>query len=210
LELGLINSITYGAIAWASGYYGDWMLNWFFFVPTQILIYFAWKNNLTSKIAFMKRLGIKAKIANIIFGLGLIVGIAYLLSFVDGWFITALKRNGTVYGNLTTMFGWKYLGPTLDSAAVIVQIFAQIFLIMRLFEQWPLWFTSNIISIIIWIAVIITDKASYGYAIPTLVMWVAYLVNSIYGSKIWLKGSKIKYGIGIPKGKLVMLSGDAH
>ena len=45
-SFGLVQSILYGLIAWISGYYGDWILNWFFFVPTQFLIFLSWKRKL--------------------------------------------------------------------------------------------------------------------------------------------------------------------
>ena len=35
---GIVNAIGYGTVAWQTGYYGDWLLNWFFFLPTQIFI----------------------------------------------------------------------------------------------------------------------------------------------------------------------------
>ena len=188
---GLVNSITYGAVALASGYYGDWMLNWGFFIPTQIIIYFAWKNNIAQKsgIVMMKRLNFRKILIGLLIGAGVIWALTVTLSSVDDWFINAFKRNATIYGNLQTMFGWKYLGPFLDAFTVVLQIFAEIFLIMRLSEQWPLWFATNVASIVIWSAVILTDKTSYGYAIPTLIMWLAFLVNSLYGNIVWFKNT---------------------
>lgn len=40
---GIVNAIMYGAISWYSGYYGDWILNWFFFLPFQFIGWVVWK-----------------------------------------------------------------------------------------------------------------------------------------------------------------------
>lgn len=210
---GLVNSVTYGAVAWASGYYGDWMLNWFFFIPTQIIIYFAWRKNTSSfGIVNIKKIKPIYIVAFFVSAALMIFILTKILLGVDSWFINAWKRNATVYTNLAAMFGLKNLGPFLDATTVVLQIFAEIFLITRLAQQWPLWFATNVASIIIWLAVIITDKTSYGYAIPTLVMWIAYLVNSLYGNIVWFKKpiTSSNIGGGIPKGKIVSLSGYSH
>lgn len=185
---GLINSITYGILALVAGYYGDWMINWFYFIPTQVLIYVAWKKNTDSDgFAVKKKLSWTGRSIMTILGIGLIVGLTLVLDGVNSWFINALKRNVTVYGNLEAMFGWKYLGPTLDASTVVLQIFAEILLILRFAEQWPLWFATNVASILIWGSVIITDPTSLSYAVPTLVMWIAFLANSIYGTISWYR-----------------------
>lgn len=35
---GLLSCAYYGLVAWTSGYYGDWLLNWFYFVPSQFFV----------------------------------------------------------------------------------------------------------------------------------------------------------------------------
>ena len=44
--LGLFNVITYGLLALVSGYYGDVLINWVFFLPTQFLILIRWRKNI--------------------------------------------------------------------------------------------------------------------------------------------------------------------
>lgn len=48
---GFINALTYGAIAWYSGYYGDWILNWFFFLPFQGIGWIVWKKYYLEKFS---------------------------------------------------------------------------------------------------------------------------------------------------------------
>jgi nicotinamide mononucleotide transporter len=188
---GLVNSLLYGSIALTSGYYGDWLLNWFFFMPIQIVILYSWMGSVNKDgIVTMKRLTINKTAIITVLSVGAIVAITYALSFVDNWFIDAFKRNNTVYGNLEKMFGWKYLGPALDATTVVLQIVAEIMLVRAFAEQWILWILVNVASILIWIAVIITDASSMSYAVPTMLMWVAFLVNSCYGAYVWYKNSK--------------------
>jgi nicotinamide mononucleotide transporter len=190
--LGFINSLTYGWIAWKSGYYGDWLLNWFYFLPTQIWIWVAWRQHLRREsrdLVIMRRLdrrqaiilGSASLLALIVFGL--------LLDSVDFWFVHYWRRSVTIYGNITQAFGIPLLGPLADSATEVFQIVAQILLIRRYAEQWLFWIATNIISIIMWLAVIATDPQSLAWAAPTLIMWIAFFVNSVYGAWVWYRES---------------------
>jgi nicotinamide mononucleotide transporter len=190
---GLINSILYGLVAWVSGYYGDWILNWFFFIPTQFIIFFVWRNRIIDKnIGIVKML--KASITSRIILLSIIIlfiiGFAYFLTSVDSWFSKAMARNSVFYEIMTNVSGIKLLGALMDSSSVIIQVMAEILLILCLAEQWPLWIMTNVISIVIWGMIIIKDPTSYSYSIPTMVMWIAFLINSIYGTYVWFKNGK--------------------
>jgi nicotinamide mononucleotide transporter len=189
---GLINSATYGLVAWVSGYYGDWMLNWFYFLPTQLFIYFLWKNKIENGTVKMKRLTNKQRILSGIIGIVCIVSFALFLTGVDNFFTKAMERNSAFYGAITSLTGISLLGPILDSSTVILQVAAEILLILCFAEQWPLWIATNVLTIGIWTVVVATDPTSYAYSIPTLIMWVAFLINSIYGMIVWYKGSRNK------------------
>jgi nicotinamide mononucleotide transporter len=188
---GLINSITYGFVAWVSGYYGDWILNWFFFIPTQVIIFFVWKSHLqcNSTIVKMRTLG-KGKILLLCIGIIAVILFTILLVNVDNFFTESMKRNSAFYSNIEKVVRIPYIGQVFDSTTVIFQIVAEVLLIFMFAEQWPFWLATNIITIGIWLTIIVTDSSSYSYAIPTLLMWIAYLVNSIYGTLNWKKGSK--------------------
>lgn len=190
---GIVNAAAYGAIAWVSGYYGDWILNWFFFVPTQVLIFFGWRKHMRQddpSVVKMKRLS--AVQFAMLGGIGLIALIifGFVLSAVDHWFVNYMKRSATIYGNITKAFGIALLGPLFDSATEVFQIFAQILCIRRQAEQWLFWIATNVITVIMWIAVVVTDHASLPWALPTLVMWVAFFMNSIYGASVWYKNAE--------------------
>ena len=187
---GVINSILYGWIAWKTGYYGDWLLNWFYFVPTQFLILLCWKNNLrTDKvdIVIMRKLTGRQKLFVTVTGIAALIAFGFILYYVDHWFVTYMKRNATIYGTIEKAFGFALLGPMFDSSTEVLQIIAQILLIKRYAEQWPFWIATNVITIIMWVGVLIADPASIPWVLPTLVMWIAFLINSIYGAYVWYK-----------------------
>jgi nicotinamide mononucleotide transporter len=54
-------------------------------------------------------------------------------------------------------------------------------------EQWGFWIATNVITIIMWVAVLVAEPTSLPWALPTLIMWIAYFINSIYGYANWKK-----------------------
>lgn len=53
-------------------------------------------------------------------------------------------------------------------------------------EQWNVWLISNLVNVLLWLMLSFQSTDN----IPVLVMWIVYLLNSIYGYVIWKK----KYG----------------
>jgi len=123
-------------------------------------------------------------------GIAAFVAFGFVLQHIDFWFINYMKRNASIYTNITKAFGIPLLGPMMDSSTEVLQILAQILCIKRMAEQWPLWVTTNVITIVMWTVVIFTDPTSIAWALPTLIMWIAFLVNSIYGTKVWYREAK--------------------
>jgi len=188
---GLVNSVLYGAVAWVSGYYGDWLLNWFFFVPTQVAILVAWRGRLDADgIARMRRLGAVRSVA---VAAACIISIATLtvaLVAVDSWFARALARGATAYGALERLTGMAAAGPALDATTTVLQIAAEILLIGRYAEQWILWIVVNAVSIVMWTALLAADPTTAPWSAPALAMWLAFLANSVYGALSWYRGSR--------------------
>ena len=192
---GIVNALLYGYLSFRSGYYGDMLLNLGYFLPTQFIGIFAWKKmmkpgsmtdvkmrRLTATQTFFLLVG--SIVATILFGL--------FLSRVDNWFTINMQRNHSIYNYFALLFGvnFKLAGPILDASTEILQILAQICMILAFAEQWILWILTNIITVIMWIIVIVADPSSASWSVPTLIMWIAYLVNSGYGYYNWRKGAK--------------------
>lgn len=199
-SFGIVNSLTYGMLAFLSGYYGDVIINWFFFLPTQFLIFFSWRKNLRTKatdIVNMKKLTIKQVL--IMLGVGILLTYVYavILINVDDWLLNQFKLDSSIYQTIEKMFGIFLLGALFDAASEILQLGAQILLIRRYAEQWILWILTNILSITMWISVIIIDPTTISWALSTLIMWIAFLINSFYGAYIWFSQSKGKSSLEI-------------
>ena len=186
---GLISTASYGLIAWTSGYYGDWLLNWCYFFPAQFLIYYSWRHQMTAdQQVRVRHLGwhwLWVSVSVLI----AIATMAMLLLQVDGFISEAFKRNSQVYLSLTALTGVSWAGPVLDSTTVVLQVTAQLLMIRMFAAQWPFWILTNLLTIFAWWLVLKTDPSAAAYAIPTLLMWLAFLINSVYGARCWYKGA---------------------
>lgn len=190
---GIVNCVTYGYLAYTSGYYGDMLLNLFYFLPFQFIGFVMWNKNIRdkqNKIVHMKKLSLKQGIY--ITAAGAIGAVAFglLLYKLDNWFVNVMKRNQSIYIYLDEVFHIPFLGAILDSSTEVLQITAQILMAFAFAEQWIMWILTNVITIIMWAVVIIADPTSLSWALPTLIMWVAYLINSVYGYINWIRGAK--------------------
>lgn len=189
---GLVNCVAYGYVAYMSGYYGDAIINIFFMLPFQLIGFLWWKKHLKSGSktdVIMRKLNWKQALAVTVTGIGatLLVGIG--LFNVDNWFVNVMKRNVSIYSYIDAVFHVKLLGPIFDASTEVLQVVATVLMTLAYAEQWLLWIVINILSVVMWVSVIIAEPTSLPWAIPTLIMWVAYLVNSFYGYIVWLKGA---------------------
>ncbi len=162
---GIIQTATYAYIAYGYGLYGEAMLNALFYFPVQFIGIYLWKKNQTSH-------GVKGEDVTI----QSLTRIGWLYTIVS---IVVLTIG---YG-----FFLKYLGGNIvwtDSATNVLSIAAQILMLKRYTEQWVLWIAVNILSIFLWISALVSQG---GNDFAMLVMWSAFLVNSIYGYVNWRK-----------------------
>ncbi|MDF2857526.1 MAG: nicotinamide riboside transporter pnuC [Neobacillus sp.] len=162
---GIIQTLTYAYIAYGYGLYGEAMLNALFYFPIQFIGIYLWRKNKTER-------GVKGEDVKV-----------KSLSKM-GWLYTLL----TIF-ILTIGYGFflKYLGGNnvwTDSATNVLSIAAQIMMLKRLTEQWLLWIAVNVLSIFLWLSVLLSQG---GNDFSMLVMWSAFLVNSIYGYLNWRK-----------------------
>jgi nicotinamide mononucleotide transporter len=162
---GIVQTLTYAYIAYGYGLYGEVMLNALFYFPVQFIGIYMWKRHKTEQ-------GVK----------GEDIKVRGLTK--TGWFYTLLSIL-----ILTIGYGFflKYLGGSLvwtDSATNVLSIAAQILMLKRYTEQWLLWMSVNVLSIFLWLGALISQG---GNDFSMLVMWSAFLVNSIYGYMNWRK-----------------------
>ncbi len=176
---GTLHVVFYSIAALLLTVYGDFALNLFYYLPTNIMGWFLWKkhknqieennsnspepiNNLNHANIVSKKLSLKQWIIIIPSLLILIFGLA---------------------------IGLYYLGdksPLLDSSSTLLSIFGMILMIKFYREQWYVWLLVNIVSVGIYITLIIKDTSDLT-SILYLVMWSLYIVNSIIGIIKWKK-----------------------
>lgn len=167
---GAIQAATYGYVAYNYGLFGEAHLNWYFFLPIQFIGFFLWYRNRKPK-----------EVA------------------INGEDIYAKRLSGKQWGVLAVLITVGYIGYSfylnsigsklagLDGLAVVLSVVAQFLMIFRYAEQWILWIIINVLTIALWIVVLLQ---SGGNDWTVLVMWCAFLVNSIFAYINWLKISK--------------------
>jgi nicotinamide mononucleotide transporter len=86
-----------------------------------------------------------------------------------------------IYWQILTHLGGQL--ALIDAMSTVFSVIALIMQVARYAEQWLLWIIVNIVSVIMWILLIGKDSS----AVTMVVMWIAYLFNSIYGYYNWKK-----------------------
>ncbi|RSD26901.1 nicotinamide riboside transporter PnuC [Mesobacillus subterraneus] len=167
---GIIQTSTYAYIAYTYGLYGEAMLNGLFYFPVQFIGIYMWKKNQLKNSESVK---------------GEDIPVQRLTK--QGWvkLLAVVAISIVAYG-----FFLKYLGGKsvwIDSATNVLSVSAQILMLRRFAEQWALWISVNVLSIILWFGALVSTG---GNELSMLVMWSAFLVNSIYGYMNWTKMSK--------------------
>jgi nicotinamide mononucleotide transporter len=160
---GIVNVILYAVVAYQSRFYGEVMLNILYFLPMTVWSIILWKKH---KLSEEKPDDVK---------------------------IISLKWRERVFwfvGSSIAILGYTYLLyvlqgslPWMDSITTIASIVAMIILARRAIEQWVLWIFVDILTISMWVIAIQRGAGD----ITVLIMWVAYLVNAVYGFINWLK-----------------------
>ena len=158
---GLVNCATYAYIAYTNGLYGETMLNTIYYIPMQFIGFYTWSkhmNNDENTVQVNK----VSKFEMLVYIGGMIVG-------VFGYAVFLNKLGDPL--------------PLIDSTTTILSIFAAIFQVRRLAEQWILWIIIDVISVVMWGITMYNGSENVG----TLIMWVVYLINAIYGWVAWKK-----------------------
>lgn len=163
--VGAINVGLYAYLAFQSRLYGDFMLNAFYYFPMQFIGIYMWnkaKNKSTTDEVESKALTGEQRIKLACISLAAIVIYAGILSLLGG--------------NL----------PLIDSTSTVLSVIAMILMVKQYLEQWHLWVVINGVSIAMW--AVSLSQGSGDYA--TLLMWIVYLLNSIFGLYNWKKANE--------------------
>lgn len=165
---GIVQCATYAYISYGYGLYGEAMLNAIFYLPIQFIGIYMWNKNKVAQST--KGEDIKAERMN-----------------AKAWsiFVVLAVIASVIYAYFLSTIGGKQVH--VDSFAVVLSIGAQILMLKRYAEQWIIWIIVNVLSIVLWVTALNTTDGN-DYAM--VVMWTAFLINSIYGYINWIKLSK--------------------
>jgi nicotinamide mononucleotide transporter len=154
---GVLNVAGYAFLGFHNAYYGEFMLNAFYYLPTNLIGLYLWRKHRESKksdvVVAKKMIWQKFLVVDVMCALA-IAGYAWTLSF---------------FGNAA---------PWLDSTTNVLSIIAMVLMIARYREQWALWIIVDIVTVIMWI--LAGDPTM-------IAMWSIFLVNAIHGWLVWNK-----------------------
>jgi len=154
---GFVNAALYGWTAYQSQLYGEVMLNWGYFMILQIVGLYLWKKNMNGNIVEVKSFTNRQRI-------GMYIGSIFA---IGGYGLFLQWLNGSL--------------PFFDATSTVLSVIAMILMVARSKDQWIMWIIVNIVSIAIWVQTYLES----GNGINLIVMWSAYLVNSVYGYWKW-------------------------
>lgn len=162
---GIVQTGLYAYISYSYGLYGEAMLNGLFYFPIQFIGIYMWNKHKTQNSTKGEDISVKR------------------LS-KKGWLVLILVSivSSVLYAQILSAIGGQQV--RLDSIAVVLSVIAQILMLKRFAEQWVLWILVNILSITLWI---ITLVQTGGNDWTMMVMWTAFLVNSIWAWFNWRK-----------------------
>lgn len=164
--IGVINVVLYGYISYIYHWNGSMILNWGIFFPFQLIGWYLWAPQMDDAKVTVKYLTSKQWAYVVV---GCVLGITFdmeVLRNLPQWvsFINAQNI------------------PMLDSMSTNLSIVATILMTYRYAEQWIVWIIIDVVTIIMWIYSFMIDGNG---ALPVLIMWVAFLVNAVYGYWVW-------------------------
>lgn len=150
---GVINAIIYAYIAYNTKYYGEMLLNLFYYLPLQFYGFYIWSKHINPQTKEV----IKTRMTNQ----------NRLIIFIISIFSTI------IYGFILSYLGDSY--PFLDSFSSVLSVITMILAIKRFMEQWILWIGVNSSRILLWILASLNNTNN----IALLLMSIIYLINSI-------------------------------
>lgn len=158
---GMINAITYAYICYQAHIFGETMYN-ILMIPMIIIGVISWKKNMEANESEVKARNLTPA----------------------GWLILIV---GSILAVAAYSFILKALGGAfalVDAASTTFSVIATLLMLARYSEQWVMWVIVNAVSVVLWAIAFINGN---GSGITYLVMWIAYLFNSVYGYINWRK-----------------------
>lgn len=164
---GAVNVTLYAYISFQASNYGQAALNALYYLPMQVVGYWAWSHRKDS--------GDKSKVKT------RSMRPVHLVLTIIGSVVCALVL-AWVLGNLTDAEQ-----PLKDGFVTTVFIVGQILMTLAFWEQWYFWLAGNILNVVIWAVVMLNGNFVGGLM---LIKYAMYTINSINGIIIWRRAAK--------------------
>lgn len=156
-----INVAIYAWLTFNNHLYGEFMLNAFYYIPMNFVGFYLWSRHKDEESGDVEGKMLTPKQLVILLVTVVVVVLVY-------WQI--LSRIG---GQLAL----------IDAMSTVFSVVALIMQVARYAEQWLLWIIVNVVSVVMWVLLLGKDPS----AVTMVVMWAAYLMNSVYGYINWKK-----------------------
>lgn len=156
-----VNVAIYAYLTFNNHLYGEFMLNAFYYIPMNFVGFYLWSRHKDQDSGEVegKALTLRQTIL-------LLVTVAVVV---------------VIYWQILSRIGGQL--ALIDAMSTVFSVVALIMQVARYAEQWLLWIIVNVVSVIMWVLLIGQDYS----AVTMVVMWVAYLFNSVYGYYNWKK-----------------------
>lgn len=161
--IGIVNILGYSWISYQYQLYGETMLNMLYYLPMSFVGWWIWARNKNVDVPD----AVKVK------------GLPW--SYRTYWLAISVL---SVYGYGVILRMMEDPLPFLDSTSTVLSIIAMMLMAFRYMEQWVLWITVDVVSVWMWW---LTLQENGNADIAVLVMWIAFLVNAIYGFASWTR-----------------------
>lgn len=158
---GIIGTLCYCYLAYKNTLYGNLLLNGGYYLPMEIIGFFAWNKHLKKETNEIEKTSLKKSKLIIL----------YSLMFLSGLIFAFVLKN----------MGDRFF--VLDSFITILSIGAMYLTVKRCVEQWIIWSVVNTLSIIVWFNIYTNGSKTFS----TLLMWGCYLIMGIYFYIKWKK-----------------------
>lgn len=161
---GMVNTLLYATISYKAQFYGEVMLNVFYYFPMQFYGIYVWSKHMNVETHEVEKKEMKLN------GKLILCGCVVVATIVYGFI---LKRLG---GAL----------PFIDALSTVVSVVAMIISVKMYAEQWILWIAVDVVTVIMWAIAFAQGNDS----IATLLMWIVYLGNAVVMYVKWIKEAK--------------------
>lgn len=163
---GFVATVLYAYISYTYQLYGETIMYTLLFTPMQVIGGIIWARKLKVSSDGERADVIKKYLTN-----------------KQRWLL-ALSTTGAIICYALLIKELKGAAPGLDSATAILSVLATYLMMTRYAEQWYVWILVNIVAVVLWVQTALHHETQ-GWAV--LAMWVAFLLNSIFGAYQWRK-----------------------